>query len=136
MHKYTVAQVGCGARGKAHIDSWLANANRFEIIALCELDEAKMRQTVAERGISPALYTDADLMLSETKPDVFCFVTQPAVRLCMVELAAKHGVRGLALEKPMATSIREAWAMTRLCRENGIKAVFRRNTSTSPLSRR
>lgn len=123
MSKYTVAQVGCGNRGKVHIDGWLAKADRFELVALCEVDEAKMRQAVEERGIAPALYSDAERMLAETKPEVFCFVTQPDVRLSMVALAVAHGVRGIALEKPMATSLKEAWAMTRLCRQHGIKAV-------------
>ena len=123
MKKYTVAQVGCGGRGKIHLDGWLRNPGRFEVVALCELDEAKMKQAAAERGISPALYSDADRMLAETRPDVFCFSTQPDVRLSLAELAARYEVRGLAFEKPMATSIAEAERITRLCRDHGIKAV-------------
>ncbi|MBL7134748.1 MAG: Gfo/Idh/MocA family oxidoreductase [Phycisphaerae bacterium] len=123
MKKHTVAQVGCGGRGKVHLDGWLRNQERFEVIALCELDETKMKQAAAERGISPALYADAEKMLADTRPDVFCFSTPPAVRLSLVELAAKYSVKGLAFEKPMATSLAEAELITRLCREHGIKAV-------------
>ena len=123
MKKYTVAQVGCGGRGKTHLDGWLHNPERFELIALCELDETKMKQAVAERNISPALYTDAEQMLADTRPDVFCFSTQPDVRLSLVELAAKYEVKGLAFEKPMATTLAEAERITQLCRDHGIKAV-------------
>ena len=121
MRKYTVAQVGCGGRDKVHLDGWLHNPERFEVIALCELDEAKMKQAVVERNISPALYTDAERMLADTRPDVFCFSTRPDVRLSLVELAAKYSVKGLAFEKPMATSIAEAERITQLCRDHGIK---------------
>jgi len=123
MRTYAVAQVGCGARGKTHLDGWLQNPVRFDVVALCELDETRMRQVAEERSISPALYTDAEQMLADTRPDVFCFSTQPDVRLSMVELAAKYSVKGLAFEKPMATSIAEAERITRLCRDHGIKAV-------------
>lgn len=123
MKKYTVAQVGCGVRGKFHLDGWLQNPERFEVIALCDLDEIKMNEAAAEVGISPALYTDAETMLADVRPDVFCFSTLPDVRLSMVELAAAYSVRGLAFEKPMARSIAEAERITRLCRDHGIKAV-------------
>lgn len=123
MRKYTVAQAGCGARGKAHLDGFLANSDRFEIVGVCDLDEPKMREAALERGLGVPQFTDAEAMLAATRPDVFCFVTLPGVRLPLVELAVKYGVRGLALEKPMATTLREAAAMARLCREAGIKAV-------------
>ncbi len=123
MGKYRIAQVGCGNRGKQHIDGWRANPERFEIVALCELDRDKMRQVAEERGISPAFYTDAERMLAETKPDLFCFATQPNVRLEMVELAARHGVKALAFEKPMARNLEDALKITSICREHGIKAT-------------
>ncbi|HUT25063.1 MAG TPA: Gfo/Idh/MocA family oxidoreductase [Sumerlaeia bacterium] len=123
MSKHRVAQVGCGGRGNDHIRGWLANAGRFEIVALCDLDEGKMRRTAGAHAIAPALYTDADRMLAETKPDLFCFCTQPDVRLAMVELAAKHKVKALAFEKPMARSLEEALRMTEVCRKSGIKTA-------------
>ena len=101
----------------------LRNPERFEVIALCDLDETKIKQTAADLNISPALYTDAERILADTRPDVFCFSTQPDVRLSMVELAAKYSVKGLAFEKPMASSLAEAERITWLCGDHGIKAV-------------
>ena len=121
MPRYTVAQVGLGNRGRIHADGFRQNPDRFELVALCELNPERLAQGT-EYGF-PALYTDADQMLAETRPDVFCFATLPHVRMEMVELAVKHGVKGLAFEKPMATSLQEAWAITAMCREHGIKAV-------------
>jgi predicted dehydrogenase len=123
MTKHRVAQVGCGERGKIHLDGWLANPDRFEVVALCDLDEAKMAEVARERGLSAPLFTDAEAMMAEARPDVFCFSTQPDVRLPMVELAVSHEVKGLVFEKPMATSLQEAWDITHLCREHRIKAA-------------
>jgi predicted dehydrogenase len=75
-------------------------------------------------------------MLAETRPDVFVFVTQPDVRLSLVELGAKYGVKGMALEKPMATSMREADAIARICRENGIRCVVSHQQKYLPSLRR
>ena len=78
MAKIRVAQVGCGNRGNVHIEGWLGQPERFEVVALCELDAARMRSAVDELGLDVAQYADADRMLAETRPDLFCFVTQPA----------------------------------------------------------
>ena len=122
MKRYRVAQVGLGSRGRTHLDGWLHNADRFELAAVCDLDEERLRRGAAEYGVSAA-YTNADRMLAEIQPDVFCFVTQPHVRLELVELCVRHGIKALAFEKPMATSLREAWAITDLCRKHRIKAI-------------
>lgn len=124
MKKHRVAQVGTGWRGKIHANAFLQLSDRFEMVGLCDIDQNKLNAYANEKGL-PAniLYTDAEKMLDETKPDVFCFVTQPDLRLPMVELAGKYGVKGLAFEKPMATSLKEAWEITRICREHNIKAV-------------
>ena len=124
MAKIRVAQVGCGSRGLVHIQGWLAQPERFELVALCELDAARMGSAVAEFGLEVAQYGDADRMLAETRPDLFCFVTRPDVRVDMVELAATHRVRGLAFEKPMALSLVDARRIVALCRGAGIKATL------------
>jgi predicted dehydrogenase len=123
MNKYRVAQVGCGHRGEMHLDGWLNNGDRFTVAAVCDLDRNKAQAVLAARNLSLEVYSDADRMLGEIKPDVFCFSTLPNVRLSLVELAAKHRVKALVFEKPMATSLQEALRITEICREHGILAV-------------
>jgi len=123
MPKYKVAQVGCGQRGEIHLDGWLNNPERFSVEAVCELDVEKARRVIEARKLKVKLFTDADQMLAEIKPDVFCFATLPNVRLSMVELAVKHQIKTIVFEKPMATSLDEARKITELCRVNGILAV-------------
>lgn len=122
MRRYRVAQVGLGRRGRIHIEGFLHNPERFDLVGVCDLDGDRLREGAEEYQISTT-YTNADEMLSDLQPDVFCFVTQPDARLALVQLAARHGVKAVAFEKPMATSLREAWSITNLCREHNIKAV-------------
>jgi predicted dehydrogenase len=123
MPKYKVAQVGCGHRGGIHLDGWLNNPDRFQVVAVCDLDKEKAARAAESRKLDVTIYTDADRMLAETKPDIFCFSTLPNVRLSMVELAVKHQLKALVFEKPMATSLEEAFRITQLCRQNKILAV-------------
>jgi len=124
MKKYRVAQVGVGGRGKIHANAFLKLSEYYEMVGLCDIDKNKLNAYAKDNRLPDnILYTDAEKMLQATKPDVFCFVTQPNLRLPMVELAGKYKVKGLAFEKPMATSLKEAWAITKICRENYIKAT-------------
>lgn len=124
MKKHKVAQVGVGGRGKVHANAFLKLSDRFELVGLCDLDQNKLKSYANDKGLSAnILYNDAEKMLEETKPDVFSFITQPGLRLPMAELAGKYKVKGLNFEKPMATSLKEAWAITEICRDKNIKGV-------------
>ena len=116
--------MGCGYRGRDHLDGWLSNPDRFEIVALCELDEEKMKNAAKERGIKPSYYTDVEEMLSREDADLFCFCTQPDIRLELIELAAKHSVPAVAFEKPIAQNMSIARRITEICRERSIKATI------------
>jgi len=120
--KYTVAQAGLGNRGKTHILGIQANPDRFDLIAVCDINGERLDYMSKEYRVKKA-YLDADKMLEEIKPDVFVFVTHPDIRIEMIKLAVKHGIKAVAFEKPMATSVREAFEIKKLCEENNIKAI-------------
>ncbi len=123
MKQYTVALLGAGSRGRTHLRAFRANEDRFELVGVCDLDKARMEEAMAETGTSAPFFPNAEEMLAKTKPDVFCFITQPDVRIEMIKLGAKYGVKAIAFEKPMATSLLEADAMKRICDNAGIKAI-------------
>lgn len=122
MSHHTVAIVGCGPRGRSHAEAFLANPDRFDRVAVCDLDETRLQTVSSELGIENT-YADADAMLAAEKPEVFCFCTLPHIRLPMIELGIKHGVKAIAYEKPMATSLAEAEQITTLCAKAGVKTV-------------
>ena len=124
MKKYRVAQTGAGVRGRAHLNAFLKLSDRFQIVGLCDIDASKLKEVAGEKNIPVEnLYSDTEKMLAETRPDIFCFVTQPDIRLPMIKLGVKYKVKSMAFEKPMALSLKEAEIINELCRENGIKSV-------------
>ena len=120
--KYSVTLVGCGPRGRDHAKAFLDNSDRFELVALCDKDTERLQSlsSICE-GAEP--YADAERMLSDVKPDVFCFATLPNIRLELVELGVRHGVKAIAYEKPTATSLDEARRIRDLCEGAGIKTI-------------
>lgn len=122
MTTYRTVIAGCGPRGMVHAQGFVANADRFDLTACCDLDAPRRAAFAARVGI-PRAYGDVEEMLEREKPDVFCFATLPAVRLSLVELGVKHGVKAIAFEKPMATDLTEAHRIYALCRDAGIKIV-------------
>lgn len=124
MSMHTVAVMGLGVRGKIHLHGLLQNPEYYKVVGLCDIDTVKMQAVAEEYGLTDVpQFVDVEEMLDKTRPEIFVFVTYPDMRLSMVELGVKYGVKGISLEKPMAESLQEAKKMVELCKENGIKAV-------------
>lgn len=123
VKKHTVAIMGLGVRGKTHLKGIMENSDRYEVVGLCDLREDVMKVVSEQWKLDVPLYTDVEKMLAETKPEVFVFVTYPNLRLSMIELALKYGIKAVSFEKPMAEDMKEAKKMTDLCVQNGVKAI-------------
>jgi len=118
---YTVAITGCGKRGKVHADLFHKNP-RFKVVGLNDVDQTRMEECAAMSG-NPPLFQDTAEMLKTVKPDVYCFCTPPTVRLPMIKLAIENGVKLVAYEKPVATSMSEAIEIRELLNKSGMKSV-------------
>lgn len=119
--RYRAVLVGCGARGQNHARGLLANSDRFDLVALCDRDAPRLGALAHTLSIT-RVYTAAESMLAAERPDLLCFATPPAVRVELVELGVRHGVRAIAFEKPLALSLAEARHIVALC-AGGVKAV-------------
>lgn len=120
--RYRVVLVGCGPRGRQHADGILANPRRFELVAVCDLHPARRAALAAELGVA-ACYADAEHMLAAERPDVLVFATPPAVREALVELGCRHGVKAIACEKPLASSLSEARRIVDRCAAADVRGV-------------
>jgi len=118
---YTVAITGCGKRGKVHADLFYKNP-RFQVVGLNDVDQTKMEECAALCG-NPPLFGDTAEMLKEASPNIYCFCTPPSLRLPLVKLGVDAGVKLIAYEKPMATSMNEAIEIHDLLRKSGVKSV-------------
>ena len=127
---YKVAITGCGKRGKVHADLFHRNP-RFEVVALNDVDDTRMAECGALCG-SPAAYKDTAEMLEATKPDVYCFCTPPALRLPFIKQGVESGVKLIAYEKPMATSMSEAIEIRDLLNRAGVKSVMSHQRKYNP----
>ena len=122
MPRYTIALIGCGSRGEMHTRGILANPERFELVAVCDMDTERLSALAQQFGIQKT-YTDAATMLATEQPDVLCFATLPAIRLPLIELGVSHHVKAIAYEKPMALSLAEARRITNICATAGVKTI-------------
>jgi len=118
---YNVAVAGLGKRGVHHADALSKNL-RFEIVGLCDIDEGRLDAAKQKFGVGYGS-TDAARMLADTRPDVFVFCTLPQIRLPLIKAGVDAGVKLIAYEKPIATSMNEALEMYKLLRAAGVKTV-------------
>ena len=78
MSMHTVAVMGLGVRGKIHLHGLLENPDYYKVVGLCDIDEPKMKAVAEEYHLDDVpLFTDAEEMLKETRPEIFVFVTYP-----------------------------------------------------------
>ncbi|WP_371778622.1 Gfo/Idh/MocA family protein [Streptosporangium subroseum] len=120
MSGVTLALVGAGLRGRSYARHALS-AGTGRVVAVAEPDPYRRESTAAEFGIAPEhVYADwSDLAAAGRLADAVIIATQdrlhtgPAVRL------ADLGYH-ILLEKPMATSEREASEIADAARRNGI----------------
>jgi len=118
---YTVGVAGMGKRGMHHADA-VAKNPRFELVGLCDIDAGRLDAAKAKFGVAYGS-TDAAQMLRDTRPDVFIFCTLPHIRLPLIQAGCAAGVKLIAYEKPVATSMNEALEMVQLLRATGTRSV-------------
>jgi predicted dehydrogenase len=122
MSKYTVVVVGTGKRGMHHAAAFNANPC-FQVVGLCDIDQARLDGAVAKVGGGVKGGTDAAKLARELKPDVFCFCTMPNLRMPMIRAGIDSGAKLMAFEKPVSLTSAEGIAMRDVIRQSGVKAV-------------
>src|SRR5580698_1620134 len=94
--KYRVVVAGMGKRGMHHATAFQAN-NRFEVVGICDIDEARLDAAAAKLGVT-IKGTDVREVARAAHPDVFCFCTLPNIRKPMIEAGIESGARLIAME--------------------------------------
>jgi predicted dehydrogenase len=118
---YSVLVVGMGKRGLHHAAAFKAN-QRFKLAGIASRDTARLQAAKDKFPDVPAS-TDIAAIARSIKADVFCFCTPPNVRVDMIKLAIESGAKLIAMEKPVALTSRELFAMRELIRTAGVKVV-------------
>ena len=94
-----------------------------EVVAACDLKEEALSLFLANYHATwPEVrtYTDFRKMLTDEEPDLLGVATPDHLHAQIVVDAAEAGVRGILLEKPMATSLADADRIIEACTRRGV----------------
>lgn len=101
--KLRVGIVGCGA-GRTHlVEGYVPNAECFDVVALCDLNEERLATVADEFGV-PRRTASFETLLAMDDIDVIDICTPPALHLKQV-LAALAAGKHVVCEKPLVGSL-------------------------------
>lgn len=117
MNKLKMAVVGLGHMGRVMIHRLLPQyADKIELVALCDSDEASMHKEVEAAGISPQMYTDYRQLLNEVSLDLVYIAVPPSLHYDVAKIAFEKGIH-VFCEKPLANSLTEARSLVELAEQ-------------------
>jgi predicted dehydrogenase len=102
--KLKVGVVGCGI-GQYHIRAYQSLSDRFEVAAICDLDEARAREAATSYHI-PHVSTDLAELCRMGDLDVIDICTPSYLHFSQVQQALAAGKHAVC-EKPVASSLKE-----------------------------
>src|SRR4051812_35312120 len=94
---YKVAVVGCGRISAYHLEA-IAKIDGFDLAAVCDIDEARARQTGEAVGVP--WFTSIEKMLASAPVDIVSICTPSGLHPDHGSLAARAG-KHVVSEKPM-----------------------------------
>ena len=119
---YNVAIIGCGGISHMHA-GWYVNQPRTTIAAISDIDEERLK-AYGERYEVEKQYTDFVKMLETEDIDLVSICTRPKHHAPLVIEAAKHGIKGILSEKPMAENLGQGKEMLETCQKHGVKLAI------------
>ena len=121
MKRLKTAIIGCGGFANKHAQNLVAEAERFELVACCDVVEANARRFVDQyAGGQGQVFTDFHALFEQTPLDMAVICLPPFGHSDEVEVAAAKGVN-ILIEKPIALTSEHAWRMVRAAESAGIK---------------
>ncbi|MDD2707277.1 MAG: Gfo/Idh/MocA family oxidoreductase [Verrucomicrobiae bacterium] len=118
-HRYKSAILGCGPRAAFHIQAY-EGLDEIHLSAACDQRRERLDDYGKKYKI-PHLYENLEAMLEKERPDILHIVTPPAIREEPMELAARFGVKGIIVEKPIALNPVQAGKIKSLVGRSGMK---------------
>lgn len=118
--KHRIGLVGLGEQAKRKYLPALREASQVELMAVCDVDEARCVAWGAKLGV-PA-FVSHEAMLDRIQLDFIVVATPHDAHPSVVRVAAQRGVHVLK-EKPFARDLGEALEIQRLCDQGGIQLM-------------
>ncbi len=114
--KIRVALLGCGQIADAHL-SQIQRIRSAEVVAVCDMYEDLAYQAAARFNV-PAIFTNLETMLADTKPDVV-HVTTPAHTHAPLSIQLMQAGCHVYVEKPFTLDGPEAEQVLKVARKTG-----------------
>lgn len=128
--KIKFALVGCGRISINHFDALNKHHESCELMAVCDINEAKAIDAASKTGAKS--YTDLDEMLQHGGFDVVILTTPSGLHALQTIKCAEAGYHVIT-EKPMATRWHDGIRMVNACDKAGVRLFVvkqnRRNTT-------
>ena len=133
MKAIRCAVIGCGRIGcgfdddlskiiKTHAGSYYKNS-QTNLVALCDMDVNKLKKYGKKYNITK-LYENSSKMFKEENIECVSICTLVETHLELVKEAAKFNVKGIFLEKPISSSLKEAQEIIDICKKNKISLMI------------
>ena len=116
-NKLRVGIIGTGGISRSHMAGYSKLGDRVEVVAACDIDEAKLNAYCKQYGI-PKQYTDFNEMMANEELDCVSVCTWNAAHKDAT-IAALRGGANVLCEKPMAMNAQEAEEMKAVAEETG-----------------
>src|SRR5712692_10567189 len=121
QRKARIAVVGAGWWSTyTHIPGLQANPDA-ELVAICDLDERKLR-AAADRYRIEKTYTSVSELLDREKLDGVVIGVHHAAHYDVAKTVLEHGLP-IMLEKPMVLRATDAWELVALANRQGVEIV-------------
>lgn len=116
--KYAI--IGCGRISPNHIAA--AIENKLDIVAICDLEESKMDQTISTFNLPGTVkkYTDYHEMLAKEEPTLVAICTESGKHGQIALDCIDQGCN-LIIEKPIALSLEEVDEIIKKAKEKNVK---------------
>lgn len=112
--------IGCGRMGRRHMQ--VVKGLALELAGVMDLSREALELAAKEFSLSGTqLFTDAEKMLLEVRPELVVVATTAPSHAPLTCAAASAGAKYVLCEKPMATSLAECEEMIRACRASGTR---------------
>lgn len=105
MKKVRIGSVGLGRLGMRHAENIASKIPEASLEALCDVDEARLKETAARLGVSRT-YTRFEDMVLDMELDGLVIVSPSACHPSQIAMALKHG-KHVFSEKPLGTTVAE-----------------------------
>lgn len=117
MKRFRIVVAGCGSMANTWIKYALERQDA-EIVALVDINEENARAMAKRYGLNCGIYQDIEKAIEDSSANLVFDVTVPEAHHRIVTTALRMGCHVLG-EKPMASSMEEAWEMVAVAEESG-----------------